>query len=506
MVDYLPVSYLAGIRVTYAGLISLSIRLSSIITGLIFTLIVTRQLTQDEFGTWGLINGLFVYAVAVHPIITYWATREVARGENSGRMVFLSSSGFSIIGLGIYLVLAFFVSLESNVNFDIMIYSAFLIPVMFIKDSLTAINLGHRPQSVSYGFLAFELTKIPLGFIFVYFLDLGLEGAILATFGSYLPSIGVMAYHAREKLNGKITKEYAKKWVKLFWIPTFRNIPSLLSMSDVIVFSVITGSVSGVAYYTAARTIGFLVNHTRAFSEALYPKLLQTGQKDFLSNNLIKLFYFSFPLISLSIVLARPALFALNPIYVVGEYIVIILSIRAFLTTLGKILFQALQGIETVDSDKNSTFRDYSKSKLILYPTFQLIRNGVYFGSLAIILYLLHDQKTEIELVIYWALVGLIIEIPLIIYIIRLVRSNFTLNLDWLSLFKYLLSSIIIFGLIYFLVSTFLEYTESIFVFLPQLLTFTALGVGGYVLLTCAIDKKTKILCKAIINELMSKK
>ena len=497
---------MAGIRVTYAGLISLSIRLSSIITGLIFTLIVTRQLTQDEFGTWGLINGLFVYAVAVHPIITYWATREVARGEESGRMAFLSSSGFSILGLAVYLVLALFVSLESDANLEMMILAAILIPVMFIKDSLTAINLGHRPQSVSYGFLAFEITKIPLGLIFVYFLDMGLEGAIWATFGSYLPSIGVMAFYAKNKLQGKISKEYGKKWLKLFWVPTFRNVPSLLSMSDVIVFSVITGTVSGVAYYTAARTVGFLVNHTRAFSEALYPKLLETGQRDFLSDNLIKLFYFSFPLISLSIVLARPALFALNPIYAIAEPIVIILSIRAFLTTLGKVLFQALQGVETVDTNKNSTFRDYAKSKLILYPTFQLIRNGIYFGSLAIILFLLHTEKAEIELVTYWALVGLIIEIPLIAYIVKLVRGSFSLKLDWPSMGKYISSSIVIFGLLYLLIINFLEYDESIFIFLPQLLIYTALGVGGYLLLTFTIDKRTRTLCKAIINELTTKK
>ena len=44
---------MSNIRVTYAGLISLAIRLSSIITGLIFVLITTRELTQNEFGTWG---------------------------------------------------------------------------------------------------------------------------------------------------------------------------------------------------------------------------------------------------------------------------------------------------------------------------------------------------------------------------------------------------------------------------------------------------------------------
>ena len=76
---------MAGIRVTYSGLISLTIRLLSIITGLAFTLIVTRQLSQEEFGTWGLISGILIYALAIHPIITYWATREIARGEKSGK-------------------------------------------------------------------------------------------------------------------------------------------------------------------------------------------------------------------------------------------------------------------------------------------------------------------------------------------------------------------------------------------------------------------------------------
>ena len=86
---------MTNIRVTYSGLISLAVRMSSIITGLMFTLIVTRQLTPNEFGTWGLINGIFIYALAVHPVISYWATREIARGDDSGRSVFVFSNIFS---------------------------------------------------------------------------------------------------------------------------------------------------------------------------------------------------------------------------------------------------------------------------------------------------------------------------------------------------------------------------------------------------------------------------
>jgi O-antigen/teichoic acid export membrane protein len=497
---------MSGIRVTYSGLISLSIRLSSIITGLVFTLIVTRQLTQDEFGTWGVINGIFIYAIAIHPIITYWATREIARGEKSGKTVFLSSSSFSILGLVIYIAVAAFVSFQSDAEFEMLVFAAILIPMIFVNDSLSAISLGSKPQVVSYGFLAFEITKIPLGFLLVYFLQLGLEGAIIATFGAYVPSIIIMGIKTRHNLRSSINKKFIKKWMNLFWVPSYRNIPSLISMSDVIVFSTITGSVSGVAYYTAARTIGFLVNHTRSFSEALYPKMLETGKHDFLGENLIKLFYFALPLVGLSIVLAKPGLFALNPIYEIAEPVVILLAIRSFLTTFGKILFQALQGIEKVDLDKNASFRDYAASKLILYPTFQLIRNIIYFGSLAIILFLLHSEKTEIELVIYWAIVGLIVEIPLTIYIYRLVKKNMQFNINVTSLLKYLFSTVIVFGFTYVLITMFLEYKISIFEFLPQVIGLTIISGIGYIGLTYAIDNKTRILVKAVISELLPRK
>ena len=334
---------------------------------------------------------------------------------------------------------------------------------------------------------------------------MGLEGAILTTFVAYIPSIVIIGIKMRHEIRSKFEKQFIKKWIKLFWVPTYRNIPSLISMSDVIVFSTVTGSVSGVAYYAAARTIGFLVNHTRSFSDALYPKLLETGKHDFLGENLTKIFYFAFPLVGFSIIMAKPGLFALNPIYQVAEPVVIILAIRSFLTTFGKILFQALQGVENVDVNTNSTFKDYLKSKLILYPTFQLIRNVVYFASLAIILFLFHMEKTEIELVIYWSLIGLIIEIPLTIYIYRLVKQNMKLNVDKISILKYLSASIIICGFTYLIIINFIEFQISIFEFMPQLIGLVAICGFGYIGITYLIDKRTRILVKAIMNELLIK-
>jgi O-antigen/teichoic acid export membrane protein len=497
---------MSNIRVTYSALISLFIRLISILSGTIFTLIVTRQLSVEEFGTWALISGIVIYAVIINPIINYWSTREIARGEKSGSTAIFSTGFFTIGGIVIYLVMAYFVGIESDVDLDILLFAVILIPVMFFNDVLTAINVGHKPHVTSYGFLVFEIIKILAAIILIYFLKMGLEGVIAASFFAYLGSIVILAIYAKPIVQSNFQQKYLKKWFKLFWLPTYRNLPSLISLSDVLIFSIVTGSVVGVAYYTAAKTIGVLVNHTRSFSKGLYPKLLESQRQEYLQETLIKMLYFAFPLISLSIVFAKPGLFALNPIYQGAATIVIFISIKSFLTTINKVFFQSLQGMENVDIKEESTFQDYLKSKLMWFPTFEIIRHGVYIIILFLMLnVLISEDKSEFELVLYWAIIGLIVEIPLTIYIIRLVRKTFTLKIDFISLIKYIIISVAVFGGIHLVMEEFLEYKNRIFEFLPVLMLFALIGVIGYLGLTYVSDKKTKILFNAVLHELINK-
>ena len=90
---------LSEVRVTYSGLISLLMALSTVVTGGIFILIVTRNLTVEELGTWGLIGGLVTYVIVLEPVISYWTTREIARDINSGKTAVLTSGIFSIGGI-----------------------------------------------------------------------------------------------------------------------------------------------------------------------------------------------------------------------------------------------------------------------------------------------------------------------------------------------------------------------------------------------------------------------
>ena len=494
---------MSGVRVTYSGLISFVVGIVSVFTGLIFTLIITRQLTQDEFGTWGLIGGLISYVLIISPIVSYWSTREIARGEDSGKTASLSNGLFSAIALVIYVIIIYFFSEQTDIDQGVLFFAAILIPLEFARITLAAIARGYKPQIAEYGLISFELAKIPAAVALIYFLDMGLNGLIITVAIASLASVIVLAIRTREKLLGKFKKKYLKKWTKLFWLPTYPYLTQTITNSDVVIFTLVTGSVGGLAFWGAARAISIVVSQSERINKAIYPKLLGGGKKEYLQDNLIRVFYFAFPLAAMSIVFARPALFALNPLYEEAVLIVIILVPVIFLRALGTIFSQALTGIEKVDASESSTFKEYLKSKLFYLPTLRIIQRSVYVSSLAVVLILLlPTNNNQLDLVTYWSIVALVTQIPLTLYLYALVRKEFALKINKKLFFKYLFSSSLVFGLTYLLMEQYLTYKISIFEFLPEFLQYVILGVVGYLALTYLIDKKTRNLFSAVISEI----
>jgi O-antigen/teichoic acid export membrane protein len=494
---------MSGIRVAYSGLISFAVGLTSVITGIIFTLIVTRSLTTEEFGTWNLIGGLIIYVIIAEPIISYWTTREMARGIESAKTAVISSGIFSIGGVAVYLLISFSLSNQLHANQSVLYFASILIPVMFLNRTLTAINLGWKPQASSYGMLSFEVSKIPVALILVHFLHMGIFGAILSTIIAYIASIIILGIFAREKLKSQFNKSFLKKWMKLSWLSAYPGLSNIIYHLDVIVFSVISGSVIGLAFYSAAQSVSNLVGNSSLIAQAVYPKLLEGGSKQHLKENLTRFFYFAFPLAALAIVFAKPALFALKPVYDIAVPVVIFMTIRAFLYVLGGIYNQALMGIETVDLNEHSTVKDFIKSKLFFVPTSILVQYSVYIISVTIGLFFLKPySKTNVDLVTYWAVISLVTQIPFTIYYYISTKKHFVSSIDWESVIKYFGSSIVSFGITYILLQEFLSYKNSIFEFIPNLFLFALVGIGLYFLMTYIIDHKTRKLLQAIIKEM----
>ena len=67
---------------------------------------------------------------------------------------------------------------------------------------------------------------------------------------------------------------------------------------------------------------------------------------------------------------------------------------------------------------------------------------------------------------------------------------------------KYVGVSVITIGGSYLLSLEFLEFKPDVIDFLPGLLLFVGLGIGGYLALTYLIDDRTRQLVSAIISEI----
>jgi len=492
---------LAEIRVTYSGLISVAVGLVTIITGLLFTIILTRTLDPIEFGTWGIITTVFFSVLQLEPIISYWVTREVARGLESAKTAIFSSGIFSSIAVAVYLIIVYFVHSGTDIDSESIFFAAFLIPIIFLNRVLCGINLGWKPQAISYSILVIGITQIPMALIFVFFFDMGIIGVIISVAIANIGGIIVLTISAREIIKTEFQRKFLKKWFRLSWLPFYPGIAGMVHSYDVVIFSLMIRSVEGIAFWIAAVLLPNIISNSGLISIAVYAKLLKEGKMDNLQRNITQIFFFAFPLSAIVIVFAEPGLFILNPIYQIAYPIVIIMAFQAILNTLSTVFQSILKGIETVDMDEKSTFKQYITSKLFQVPTLLLIQYSAYIILLMIMLLVASPDSNLIDLLTYWSVILLSTQIPITICYYVMIRKQLHITFELGIILKYLLISIVMFGLTYYLVEQYLEYDDNNFVFIPNVLLFIILGILGYISITYLVDSRTKQLVAEIINE-----
>lgn len=464
-------------------------------------MIVTRTLTPEEYGTWTLISSLIVFGIVITPVISFWNTREIARGIESAKTAVVSSIILSLVGITTYLIIAFLVGQQSEIKLEVLFFGVIWIPTIFVNKVLTSIDLGWKTHTVNYSIIGAEVTKIVLAFILLYYLQIGVYGVIIAYTFATVISIFILIFFTREKLKHSFQFSFFTKWTKLSWLPIYTlGLTLLLAKLDIIIFMIITNSIEGLALFGAASVVGGIVSVGGSISSGLYPKLLG-GIKEQVSENIRLLFFFSIPLLATVIIFSKAGLFALNPIYEIVFPITILISFRVFFSTLTGSFAQILRGNEKVDVNEYSSFRDYIKSKLFYIPTLRLIQFSIYLITLLVVFVLGKEIYSMFELLVLWSIISVIVQIPLTFHLFFIVRKELNLKLDPVIL-KYLIVSIGIFSLTYYLMDEYLVFEENLFEFIPNLLIYLIFGVVSYLVIISAIDKKTRNLIKVVLKEI----
>lgn len=497
---------MSNIRVTYSGLLAFVVGLSGIITGLIFTIIVTRELTPNDLGLWTLIGSLVSYVVIIEPIISYWTTRQIARGEQVAKTSMATSGLFSLVAIVAYGSIAVYISSSLDVDFFPIILAVFLVPLMFLTNTLNSIALSHKPQAISYGMIVFEISKLPLGFLLVYSAQLGIIGAVIATIIASLSKTIFLIIVLRETFVEFIKINIIKYWVRLSWLPIYANASGFVYTLDVLIFSLLTNSLAGLAFWAVGSAVSNIVSHSGKISQALYPKILATRKKEIVEENLKKLLFFAIPSFAACIVFAKPALHVLNPLYIEGIFIVYFLSIRAFMYIIRNVAHNILASYENVDIDKEASFKKVVKSKLFFLPTLNYLLTGSYIGILTLFLILTQSTNMDdVDLVTYWSLILVGVTAPFMIYALFLIRKNHQINLPYVFILKFGGITVVASLITNYVLENYLVYNESIFDFLPHLIPIILLSGVIYFGLSYVLDKSTREFFKSIFSELKYK-
>jgi len=497
---------LSNVRVTYSGLIGFAVTLVSVVTGTIFVVIVTRRLDLEDFGLWTLIGSLVSYVTVVEPIVTYWTTRQIARGEKVGKTALATSGIFSIGGIIVYTILAFYVSTSLDSDLGVLMIASILIPISFMNNILNSICAGFKPQLISYGMVTFETSKTPLGILFVILVPLGIIGVLITVILANSIRMITLFIIAREQIVVGFKRVFIKFWLRMSWLTLYMSAHGLIYKLDVLIFSLITKSFVGLAFWGASSSASKFVSYAGSISQGLYPKLIATGKKQYAEQSLKRSMYFAIPLVGASIVFAKPALHMLNPLYIDGSYIVMILGLRSLVNVLTGFFFGILESYEKVDIDKKATFKMYFHSRIFKVPTLWLIMSISYVGSLSLYLILLwKPTMQESSTVLIWAMILLFITTPFMLYGMIMVKKKHNVVFPYKTISKYtgvtILSSIII-----VLVSeNWLTYPESIWDFLPEIIPLIIFGGAIYFGITYLIDDSTRKLFKSIIREIINK-
>ncbi len=495
---------MSNIRVTYSGLIAFAVSIISVVTGTIFVVMVTRRLSPEDLGLWTLVGTLVTYVLIIRPMITYWSTRQLSRGEEIGKTTIITSSLFSVFASIAYLGFAFYFAYTTEANLHVFLLATILVPLSFIFGALNSIGIARRPQSISYGLVVFEITKIPIGLLLVVILDLEVIGAILTVILADSARLILISIMVRHEIHGKIKTKNIKFWIHMSWLTIYQNFSSFVRSLDVVVFTVLTGSLVALAYWAIAKTVSTFVAHSEKMTQGLYPKIIATKQKEFAEEALRRTMFFAIPTLCLSIIFVKPILYILNPIYVDGVLIVIVMCVRSFAFMFNNISFEILGAYDVVDENKQTSVKKYIKSKLFVLPTLYYITFGIYIAILVIYLVFIQSpETTDVELVTIWSIIYLAISIPLTIYGMIAIRIKHQIKLPAKSILKYLLIALLSSGITFILLQDHVIYYESVYEFIPQLIPLFLLNISIYFGLTYITDSSTRKLFKLIINELI---
>lgn len=495
---------MSKVRIAYAGMVGYLSSLFNLITGFLFIIIITRNLTIQEFGSWQVIASVIGYALIPAIIPSYWSFRNVARGQRIATTSFIINAVLSLFGIAIFLFILTFILPDISLPIQIVLLATCQVPIAYMFTSVKTTAHGNKVEAIGYSSFLMETVKILVAYILISQTNLGLAGAFITVLIATSIQILFLAVMVKNQFLKKLHRDNIKKWFKSAWVPLFTDISNKLLTLDVVLITLLTKSTETVAYFKSAYVFAIILFNTQQFAIALRTKLLQGGNKNDIESTLKLILFFTIPLIAGCITMAKPLLYILNPLYVQAEITLQILSVGIFFYTISHVFNLILTGIDDVDKYGETRFNVLKNSFLVKLPTIDGIFRFIYLILLSSSVILITRNELSYDLTMIWATLFFITHIPLVIIKWNFIHVNTGTRFPYKTIMTTCFSSLIMSFVVLSLTPR-INYNPNIIDFIFPVIGIIALGAFLYFSILLIIDQDFRKLSMEFITKYIVK-
>jgi O-antigen/teichoic acid export membrane protein len=490
-----------GLRLT--GFVAFAVRMGSLLSGLVFSLIVARRLSEEDFGAWTYVGRLVSYFTATASFIGFWAGRDAGRGGRPLKTALFGSGVMATLLSLMYLGVVGFSAGAIGREPWVVLLGLMQLPVLHLLNTVEAVSYGHRPVVSAYGFAVFEVAKVAFAFAAVYVVGLGLAGVFASLALAQLIQLLVLIYLQRD-LFGEAVLGDLLRWLKGFSIPLIGVVNGFVYGLDVFLGGVLYGSALPLAYWQAALTAALLVGMYNNLAVGLYPALLSGGG----GGEVEKVFRFAMmlgvPLFFGAIFLGEDILRLLRPAYVEAALALYVLTISYWVSGLTSLLATIVSGIEDVDRQSNVSFKDYSKSWLFHYNFVVFLLNAVYVSVFSAVAVVARAAGWDAADTAYaWAYVHLGSSVAGVMVGYFFSRRRVVFRVPWASLLRYAAASTVMVAAMYPLYVV-LPVSNTAVVQFVRVGTMLVVGIATYLVAVVLLDREGRGMVKLLITRLTS--
>lgn len=473
----------------------------SVVTGMIFTLLITRNSTAEEYGVWSNVFDLMAYFTLLASVLPFWMTRFVARGEQgAAKTGIVANLLISLLAAAIYIPFVPIITSMLNISEELVILyfiATLEIIELYLLNAFEACLRAERPQAVGYGLLVAEVCKIALAYLIIVNFHQPLQGALLGLITGILVQVLYYTKLVAKDFKQKIRWGYVAEWLKGS-VATIYNVAGTQLAAFIFILLIKYGGEAAKGNYAAAATIANIITYSTFLSFALYPKLLMENSTDDVRTSLKTVLMFAIPMAAGAMAIPGTFLRILAPGYSDAAPVLFLLAPDALVMALTTFFTFTVFGVERFDEKAKIPLKQLVKSNIFKLFSLTYIHSAITLPTTFYVLTTFEFSQPW-QAALYVTIINMTARFAMFLILCLVVRRSMKVSVPWKNIAKYLLAAVIMAIALYF----FPQPT------LTSALATAAMGLamavtGGvlYLALLMVIDKDARSLIRVMLDEI----